>query len=66
MTTSYRFLERAGHIAGPIVIAQAFLVFGQDATVLVWIGVGIACLGLLFIANNLRPPIHSLPSEALR
>ena len=66
VTTSYRFLERAGHIAGPIIIAQVFLVFGQDATVLVWIGVGIACLGLLFVANNLRPPVHNLPSEALR
>ena len=64
VTTSYRFLERAGHIAGPIIIAQVFLVFGQDATVLVWIGVGIACLGLLFVANNFRPPVRNLPSEA--
>jgi predicted MFS family arabinose efflux permease len=66
VTTSYRFLERAGHIAGPIIIAQIFLVFGQDATVLVWIGAGIACLGLLFVANNLQPPVRETPSEALR
>jgi len=66
VTTSYRFLERAGHIAGPIIIAQVFLVFGQDATVLVWIGVGITCLGLLFVANNFQPPVRETPSEALR
>jgi len=66
VTTSYRFLERAGHIAGPIIIAQVFLVFGQDATVLVWIGAGIACLGLLFVANNFQPPVRETPSEALR
>jgi MFS family permease len=66
VTTSYRFLERAGHIAGPIVIAQVFLMFGEDATVLIWIGVGIACLGLLFIAHNFRPPVPSVPSEVLR
>jgi len=66
VTTSYRFLERAGHIAGPIIIAQVFLVFGQDATVLVWIGALIAGLGFVFIAKNVQPPVHNLPSEALR
>jgi len=66
VTTSYRFLERAGHIAGPIIIAQVFLVFGQDATVLVWIGAVIAGLGFLFIAKNIQPPVHNLPSEAVR
>ena len=66
VTTSYRFLERAGHIAGPIIIAQVFLIFGQDATVLIWIGFGIAGLGLLFITHKLRPPVPNVPSEALR
>ena len=66
VTTSYRFLERAGHIAGPIVIAQVFLVFGQDANVLVWIGAGIAFLGFLFVAHNLQPPVRNSASEALR
>ena len=63
VTTSYRFLERAGHIAGPIIIAQVFLVFGQDATVLVWIGAGITCLGLLFIASNFRQPVRETSPE---
>lgn len=67
VTTTYRFLERAGHIVGPLVMAQIFLVFGQDAMVIVWIGVGIACLGLVFMARNLvQPPVRNLPSEALQ
>jgi hypothetical protein len=66
VTTSYRFLERAGHIAGPIIIAQVFLFFGQDATVLIWIGAGVACLGLLFVAQHFQPPVRNLPPEAAR
>jgi MFS family permease len=66
VTTSYRFLERAGHIAGPIIIAQVFLFFGQDATVLIWIGGFVACLGLLFVVQNVQPPVRNLPSEAVR
>jgi hypothetical protein len=51
-------LERAGHIAGPIIIAQVFLFFGQDATVLIRIGGFVACLGLLFVAQNVQPPVR--------
>jgi predicted MFS family arabinose efflux permease len=65
VTTSYRFLERGGHIAGPIIIAQIFLVAGQDATILVWIGVVIAGLGVMFIANRMQP-VPKLRSEALQ
>jgi MFS family permease len=68
VTTSYRFLERAGHVAGPIIIAQIFLRFGQDATVLIWIGVGVVILGLLFVLQSLQPqpPLRNQPSEAVR
>ncbi len=68
VTTSYRFLERAGHVAGPIIIAQIFLRFGQDATVLIWIGVGVAILGLLFVLQSLQPqpPVRNQTTEAAR
>jgi hypothetical protein len=66
VTTSYRFLERAGHIAGPFVVAQLFLIFGQEANVIVWIGIATACLGLFFMAHNSPPRIHTSPSEAMR
>lgn len=65
VTTSYRFLERGGHIAGPIIIAQIFLYTGQDAITLVWIGVVIAGLGIMFIANRMQP-VPKLRSEALQ
>jgi predicted MFS family arabinose efflux permease len=54
VTTSYRFLERTGHIAGPFVVAQLFLRWGQEAQIIAWIGVVIAILGLLFVIHNIR------------
>ena len=66
VTTSYRFLERAGHIAGPIIIGQIFLLFGQDATILIWVGAFVATLGILFVALHFQPPVRNLPSEAVR
>ena len=49
LTATYRFLERLGHIAGPIVVAQLFLVAGQNSQVLLWIGMVVAVLGFLFV-----------------
>src|SRR4029079_16352288 len=66
VTTSYRFLERAGHIAGPIIIAQIFLLFGQDATVLLWVGGFVAGVVILFVARHSQPPVRDLPTEAVR
>jgi predicted MFS family arabinose efflux permease len=47
-TAAYRFLERIGHVAGPIVVGQLFLLFGQSALVVAWIGVAVLLLGLFF------------------
>ena len=54
-TASYRFLERVGHIAGPIVVGQLFLWYGQKAEILSWIGVYIFAAGLIFITLYTRP-----------
>jgi MFS family permease len=56
VTTAYRFLERVGHIAGPLVVGQLFLVWGQNPQILTWIGVGAATLGVLFIMRRASPP----------
>jgi len=45
---TYRLLERAGHMLGPIVLAQFFLVFGTSPIVLGWLGIGMIALTLAF------------------
>lgn len=49
VTATYRFLERIGHIAGPFLVGQFFLFWGQTPQILAWIGVGIMTLGLCFL-----------------
>ena len=53
-TATYRFLERIGHIAGPIIVGQLFLFAGQDAFVLTWIGGVVILFGLLFLIGTGR------------
>ena len=54
---SYRFLERAGHAAGPFLLSQFFIFWGQSAEVLAWIGAATVVCGLLFIARLSPPPM---------
>ena len=49
LTATYRFLERLGHIAGPIIVAQLFVLWGQNALLLCWIGAAILLCGILFL-----------------
>ena len=65
-TATYRFLERVGHIAGPIVVGQLFLWYGQEAEILSWIGVCILAAGLLFITLHARPQPQATSQETPR
>lgn len=53
-TATYRFLERIGHIAGPIIVGQLFLFAGQSAIILTWIGGAVILFGLLFLIGTGR------------
>jgi len=66
VTTSYRFLERTGHVAGPFIVAQLFMLWGQNANIIAWIGIATIILGLLFVVRNVRPGISTTSSEAAR
>jgi MFS family permease len=66
VTTTYRFLERIGHVAGPLLIGQLFLVWGQSPHIIGWIGIATATLGLLFIVHNNPPRIGEMGPEAAR
>jgi predicted MFS family arabinose efflux permease len=63
VTTTYRFLERGGHVAGPLLLSQFFLLWGQGPHIIGAIGVGTAVLGLLFVAHKLMPRQRSLRAE---
>jgi hypothetical protein len=63
VTATYRFLERVGHIAGPFVVGQLFLVWGQSPQILAWIGVATAALGLLFLAQRTPPGMRAAGPE---
>jgi MFS family permease len=64
VTTSYRFLERSGHVAGPFIVAQLFMLLGQDARIIAWIGIAIIILGLLFMISRFIPGVNAAPAEA--
>jgi MFS family permease len=59
-TTTYRFLERAGHISGPFLVSQLFLIWGQGPYIIGWIGVFTTVLGLLFVMNSVRPKLAKM------
>jgi hypothetical protein len=63
VTTTYRFLERIGHVAGPFIVGQLFLLWGQHAEVLAWIGVMTTVLGLLFLVKRSPPRTRAVGSE---
>ena len=64
VTASYRFLERIGHIAGPIIVGQLFIFFGQNAVVLTWAGLAVALLGFLFVIR-VHPPETYISEEGV-
>ena len=47
---TYRLLERAGHVLGPLVVGQAFFYFGQTWQVLGGMAIVIFVFGALFLA----------------
>jgi predicted MFS family arabinose efflux permease len=66
VTTTYRFLERIGHVAGPFLIGQFFLIWGQSAHILIWVGVATAMLGFLFLIRSAPPRVGAVGSEVAR
>src|SRR5262245_2515034 len=65
VTTTYRFLERMGHVAGPFLVGQYFLIWGQSAHILVWFGIATAALGLVFLIRT-PPRVGAMDPEAAR
>ena len=62
-TATYRFMERIGHIAGPVLIGQLFIFGGLDATPLAWVGGVIMIFGLIFIIGAAQPQSPAYTEE---
>ena len=54
-TATYRFMERIGHVAGPMLIGQLFVLGGQNSMLLLWVGGIIILFGLLFVIGQENP-----------
>jgi predicted MFS family arabinose efflux permease len=52
VTATYRFLERVGHVFGPVLMGQCFLIWGTDLKIIVWSGIVAGVLGLLFFVGT--------------
>ncbi len=66
VTTTYRFLERIGHVAGPFLVSQMFLTWGQTPQIVAGIGIATAVLGIFFLWRNYlprRPHMRAEPVE---
>jgi len=64
VTTTYRFVERIGHVAGPLLVAQMFLIWGQTPQILIAIGISTAILAFLFLVGTSRPRAEALRTTA--
>jgi hypothetical protein len=48
----YRFLERCGHMLGPMIVGQLFLVTGPTPVALFWLAVALGVMAMLFHMLN--------------
>jgi MFS family permease len=63
LTTTYRFVERIGHIAGPALVVQLFLIWGQSPKILIGLGIATTVLAFLFLIRSSTPRVRALGPE---
>ena len=52
VTAFYRFIERGGHIVGPILVGELFLLSNQSPTAIAWLGAATLALAVIFVATR--------------
>jgi predicted MFS family arabinose efflux permease len=52
VAAGYRLMERVGHVIGPMLVGQIFLMGGAEWWVLGWIGAAIFLMGALFLSPD--------------
>jgi hypothetical protein len=62
LTAAYRFLERIGHVAGPLLVGLFFQLYGEGGEALFWLGLVLTSLLLLFLLiGRVSPARHAEP-----
>lgn len=54
VATSYRLVERIGHIGGPLVVERVLAVSGHESQALAWIALVVAAAALVFVVQDKR------------
>jgi phage FluMu protein gp41 len=49
VTAFYRFIERVGHIAGPLVVGQLFFLSNRSPSVIAWLGITMVGFAVAFL-----------------
>ena len=60
---NYRFVERAGHVMGPVVMSSLFAVFGQNWNLLCWVAGGVTLFGLIFLTTTRSMSVPDYKAE---
>lgn len=58
VASTYRLMERLGHMTGPVIMGQIFLYFGTSWSSIGWVGAGVLLLTILFPSEQ-QPISHS-------
>ncbi len=66
VAATYRFLERIGHMGGPVLMAQLLVIGGGSAHVLAWVGFAVLALGVLFLLPGRAPQRGNMGREAVQ
>jgi MFS family permease len=53
---TYRFMERIGHIAGPLIVGQLLAFGGHDPLIIGWVGLALLAFAVLFRVGQRRRP----------
>ncbi len=51
VAATYRFVERIGHVTGPVIMSVLFATFGQNWSLLCWVAGGIFLFGFIFVTT---------------
>jgi MFS family permease len=51
VAANYRFVERIGHVTGPLIVSVLFATFGQNWSLLCWIAGGVCLMGFIFLST---------------
>ena len=65
LTASYRFLERIGHVAGPLLVGLFFHLYGESGEALFWLGLALTSLMLVFLLVGRQAPARDAESFSL-